>query len=564
MTTTTATTASSTAAATAAAAATTSSTAVNGAGIAVTLGIGSGIDTGALVTQLAAAQKAAPQQLITTRQTANTAQVSSLASIGGSIDSFASALKTLVAGGSLFTQPTSSASAVGVAAIAGSRIDSALSASLQVQRLAQAQTLVSADVADPAAAIGTGTFTLKTAAGGATITVDGSDNSLTGLAAAINAAKAGVTASVVNDGTGSRLVLKGGTGAAGAFTLTPDAGAAPGLSAYAYDPASGRNGLSVAQAAQDAALVLDGVAVTRPSNTVSDLLPGVKLTLSAVTDAPVAIGAAVPTDAIAEAVQDFVSAYNQVKGTLDGATASGVNGGAAGAFASDSTIRGVVTQLSQLTSTPLVSSGAVRTLADLGVKTNPTDGTLSVDTAKLNAVLAAQPDAVAALFNPTQSTGSANVRITSAMGSVAPGSYQLTDLVAGPPPSGKVNGLAMQVIGNRLVAPPKSGAEGLVLAVTADTASATLTVEPGLSGALQSIRDKLRSATGPLQALSDQLSTQARQITADQATLDTRSAAYQARLSTSFGAMNSRVSALKATQSYLEQQIKVWTNDTGN
>lgn len=562
MTTTTATTSGGTAAATAAAAA--SSAAVNGAGIAVTLGIGSGIDTGALVSQLAAAQKAAPQQLITSRQAANTAQVSSLAGISGGIDSFASALKTLVAGGSLFTQPTSSDGAIGVAAIAGSRIDSALSASLQVKQLAQGQTLVSAGVADPTAAIGTGTLTLKTAAGSTTVTVDSGNNSMAGLAAAINAAKAGVTASVVNDGTGSRLVLKGGTGAAGAFTLTPDAGAAPGLSAYAYDPASGANGLSVAQAAQDATLVLDGVTVTRGSNTVSDLIPGVKLTLSAATAAPVAIGAAVPTDAIAEAVQDFVSAYNQVKGTLDGATASGAAGAAAGPFASDSTMRGVVTQLSQLTSTPLVSSGAVRTLADLGVKTNPNDGTLSVDTAKLNSVLAAQPDAVAALFNPTQATSDANVRVTSAMGSVAPGSYQLTDLHAGPPPSGKVNGMAMQVIGSRLVAPPKSGAEGLVLAVAADTASATLTVEPGLSGALQSIRDKLRSATGPLQALSDQLSTQARQITADQATLDTRSAAYQARLSSSFGAMNSRVSVLKATQSYLEQQIKVWTNDTGN
>lgn len=548
---------------TASTAATTAAT-ITGSSIATTLGIGSGIDTTALVAQLASAEKAPQQALVTARQTANSAQVSTLASISSSIDSFASALKSLVGGGTLFTQPsTSNTLAVGVSAIAGTRIPSTLSANLQVTQLAQGQTILSADVADPTAAIGTGTMTLKTANGTSTITIDGSNNSLNGLASAINAAGAGVSASVVNDGTGSRLVLKGQTGAANGFSLTANAGADPALSSFSYDPSAASNGMSLAQAAQDAAIVLDGVHVTRPSNSVSDLIPGVKLSLQATTASAVAIGASVPTSAISEAVQDFVSAYNEVQSTLATATASSASGGTAGPFSSNSTIRGVTAQLSKLTSTPLVSTGAVRTLADLGVKTQQ-DGTLAVDTTKLANVLATNPDAVAALFNPTQTSSSAAVQIRSPMGSTPPGSYQLSNLVAGPPPSGTIDGQAMTVIGSRLVAPSTSKAAGLVVAVTSDTASVTLTVEPGLAGALQSIRDSLRSSTGPLQALSNSLTAQAKQITTDQANVDTRAAAYQARLSSTFTAMNSRVSVLKATQSYLDQQIKVWTNSSNS
>jgi flagellar hook-associated protein 2 len=537
---------------------------VNGSGIAVTLGIGSGIDTTTMVSQLVAAARAGQEAGVNTRESNNSAQVSSLATISSTIDSFASSLKSLVTGGTLFTQPTFSSSAIQVSAIAGSRIPSTLSSTLQVKQLAQAQTIMSAPVSDTGGAIGTGTLTLKTAGGSFAITLDSSNDTMAGLAAQINKANAGVTASIVNDGTGSRLVLKGAVGAANSFSLTPGDGADAGLSAYSYDPAAtSGNGMAAAQSAQDATLSLDGVTVTRPSNTISDLIPGVKLSLQSVMASPATIGASVPTDAISGSVNDFVSAYNAVKSTLDAATASGLNGGTAGPFSTNATIRGIMGQMAQLTSTALVSSGPIRTLADLGIRTQ-NDGTLSVDSTKLASVLASQPDAVANLFNPTQSVDNANVSIRSAMGSTPPGTYKLTNLVAGPPPSGMVNGVAMQVVSNRLIAPSSSGAGGLVLAVTTDTPSATLTVEPGLSGSLQSIRDNLRSATGPLAALSTTLSNQGTQISADKAKIEARLTTYQNQLTASFSTMNSRVSVLKSTQSYLEQQIKVWTNDTNS
>lgn len=540
---------------------TSTTSATNGSAIAVTLGIGSGIDTTALVTQLAAAEKAPQEALITTRETANTAQVSSLATISSSIDSFATALKALVGGGTLFTQPTSSSSAVGVSAQAGTRIPSNLAARLQVTALAQGQTIMSAR-RDATQSLATGTLSLATAQGSATITLDQSNNSLSGLATAINGANLGVSASVVNDGAGSRLVVKGPAGAANAFSLSEtDNGG--GLADFTYAASSNSGGMTQAQAATDAAMVLDGVNVTRPSNTVTDLIPGVKLSLNATTAAAVSIGASVPTDAITGAVNDFVGAFNEVKGVLATATATAASGGTAGPFGNDPTIRAMAGQLQALTTTPLVSSGPIRTLADLGVKTN-LDGTLAVDAATLNKVVATQPDAVAALFNPTQSSSSSSVQITSAMGQTPAGSYQLSNLTVGPPPTGSVNGKAMLAIGSLLVAPAGSGAAGLVIGVSADTAAATVTVEPGLSGALQAIRDGLRGGSGALTNLSNSLSTQAKQIATDRTAMETRATAYQARLSASFSTMNSRVSVLKATQSYLDQQIKVWTNSTNS
>ena len=538
------------------------STVAAASSIATTLGIGSGLDINGLVTQLAAAQKAPQEQLITTRDTANKAQVSALAGITSGIDSFASALSTLISGGSLFTQPTSSNdTALGVSAIAGGRIGG-LSANLQVNQLAQGQTLVSGAVADANAGVGTGGMTLTTSRGTFQLAIGDANDSLTGLASAINAAASGVSASVLNDGTGSRLVLKGPPGASAAFTLTADTGADPGLAAYAYD-GSGTGGLTKAQSAQDASMVLDGVTVTRSSNSIADLIPGVQLTLKATTTSPVAIGASVPTDAISDAVNNFVDSFNQLKATLDTDTASALNGATAGPFSGDPTIRGMMQQLGGLVSTPLISSGAVRTLADLGVSTG-NDGTLSVDASRLSAVLASNPDDVEALFNPTQSASSPQVQITSAMGKAAPGTYTLANLVKGPPPSGQINGQDFIVAGNRLVAPVKSGAIGLVIAVNGDVPSSTITVEPGLGGALQSIRDSLRASTGPLQALSDQLTKQASQIADDSAALDTRSDAYQAQLQTQFDAMQTQVTSLKATQAYLTQQIAVWTNSNNN
>ncbi|MDB5689734.1 MAG: flagellar hook-associated 2 protein [Sphingomonas bacterium] len=526
--------------------------------IAASLGIGSGIDTAQLVSDLAAAQKGPKEAQIAARETANTAKVSTLAGLASGIDGFATALTSLISGGSLYTQPTSSnAVALGVSAVPGGRIGG-LAATVRIDALALAQTIASGSIVGASGPIGQGNMTLTTSRGTFPVSVGADNDSLAGLARAINSANAGVAASVVSDTTGSRLVIKGAIGAAGAFTLTAAVDADPGLAAFTYDGQSG-GGMTLAQKAQDASILLDGVTVTRGSNTVSDLIPGVKLELKAVTTAPVSIASTQPVAELRQAVLDFVGAYNELKSSLDSATSSGLNGGAAGPLRSDSGVREMVRQLGRLTSTQLVSSGSLTTLADLGVRTG-NDGKLSVNTTRLDAVLAADPAGVEAMFNPTQSSSSPLLQITSAIGAATPGTYTITNVVAGPPPSGKIGGLDMIAGGARLIAPIKSGAGGLILAPLGAVASATIIVEPGLAGALQQIRDAVRTATGPLTSLSDRLKSEAKSIAKDRAAMELRADAYEATLRKNFTTMETRVSSLKATQSYLEQQVKVWTN----
>lgn len=527
------------------------------------LGAGSGLDIKSLVDGLAAAAKAPKEALIVKREEANAAKVSTLASVSNAIDSFAVALAGLISGGSLFSQPSVSDTSVFTAiAKPGARLGN-LSASIEVVQIAQAQTVASVPLANRADPVGQGELTITTATGSFAVTIDASNDNLDGLARAINASGAGVTASVVTGVDGARLVVKGATGEANAFTISVPDGTDSGLERFAFGP-SAVGGMTQAQAAQDAIVVVDGVQVRRATNSFNDLIDGVQIDLKrAAPGQTVSVGVTRPTEAIGQAVQDFVAAYNELMAMIAEATRPGVNGDG-GPLRGDLGLREMQRQLAQLPSTVLASEGTgPKTLAEIGVRTNR-DGTLGVNVGQLQQALANDPDGVEALFNPTQHSSSAFLTIKSAMGSVKPGVYTITNVVPaadGNPASGMLNGVAMTGIGVNLVARAGSPAIGLILGVSGAVGSATITIDPGLGGALQGIRDALRARGGPFEGSNDRFRAEAKKIAEDRELLETRSEKYYNQLLNTFTAMERRVSSFKATQSYLDQQIKMWTND---
>jgi flagellar hook-associated protein 2 len=379
---------------------------------------GSGIDIGNLVSSLVDAQYAIKRDQLTARSDTLNTKISDAASLLSGIKGFSSSLKTLVDSGSLMTQPTSSnTGVVTVSALSGAKLQG-LSASLEVTQLATAQTSASDYVADRTAAIGTGTFTLTfgtaTVSGGAMtaftagsgtpvdIAIDADHASLDGIAEAINAADAGVTATIVTDAGGARLMLQSATGAEQAFTLTASGTSDPALAAL--NVGVGATGSTIGTAAQEAGLLLDGIAVTRSSNVIDDLIAGVKIDLvSASPGKPVAIGNQRPIDDLEQVVGDFVDTYNQLQGIIK----ADINP-ISGSLSRDLAARTLMTSLSRLTLAPLNSgtpTGAPTTLAELGVTTNR-DGTLSVDTERLQKALTDWPDAVEAMFvNGDAATG---------------------------------------------------------------------------------------------------------------------------------------------------------------
>jgi flagellar hook-associated protein 2 len=531
--------------------------------IGYSLGIGSGLDIKALVDSLAAASRAPKEALIAKREQSNAAQLSTLAEVGAAIDFFASALSSLIAGGSLQSQPSlSDSSLFGASAVPGARLGG-LSASLEVLQLAQAQTLASAPLASRTAPVGQGALTLSTSTGSFTVTIGEDNDSLEGLARAINDARSGVTASILTEAGSARLVLKGATGESQAFTLSVAEGTDSWLERFAFDPGA-TGGMVRSQVAQDALLRVDGIDARRSSNSFSDLIPGVQFDLKrAAPGTVVTLGVTRPTAAIEQGMRDFVDAYNELAGLIARATAAGVGGKEGGPLRGDVGVREMQRQLSQLTSTVLASDGTgPRTLAEIGVRTNR-DGTLSLDAVQLKARLAEDPDGVEALFNPNQRSSSPFLTITSPIGRTKPGVYTITDAVPASdsaPASGLIDGVAALASGALLIAPASSRASGLIFSVSGAVASATITVDPGLGGALQSIRDALRARGGPLQSANERLSSEAKEIARARELMESRSETYYNQLIQQFTSMERQVSAFKATQSYLDQQIKIWTN----
>ncbi|MGN6270022.1 MAG: flagellar filament capping protein FliD [Sphingomonas sp.] len=489
---------------------TSTSTTSSTASIISQLKAGSGIDTGALVDQLVAAQFATKEDQLTAKGTALTAEISAVGQLQSDISGFASALSNLIKGGTLQTAPTSSNSGVAtVSALSGAKL-AGLSAQLEVDQLATAQSASTGVIADPTAAIGGGTLTLTfgtaTVSGGAMtgftagsgtpidITIDPAKSSLQDIASAINGAKAGVTATIVTDAGGARLMLKSATGEAQAFTLTAtEDPASPGLSAL--NVGVGASGTTIGTAAQDAKVTLDGVQFTRASNSFTDLIAGVQVDLvSAQPGTTVSIGSSRPTSALSQAVSNFVDTYNQMIGEVNSETDAKT-----GDLKQDSAARNLKSMLSQLTLTKLVSSsgdGSPTTLAEIGVGTNR-DGTLKIDPDQLSNALAKWPDQVEAMFADLQGT------------SVS--------------------------LGANVVA---SG-RGLLGALSSISASASSTIY-GLSASLT----KYKAAQSDLSDQQDKLKQQE---------TDTRT-----RLTQQFASMDAMVASYKSTQTFLQQQIDAW------
>lgn len=352
------------------------------------LGFGSGIDTKQLVDDLAEASRAPKVERIAALTLQNTTKISAVAQARADLDGFADSLELMVADGTLRSKATSSdESVMTVSARAGMTADS-FNATIIVNQLARAQTSVSAVVADRTAPIGQGTMTLAIGDKSFAITINAQNDSLDGLAAAINESGSGVTASLVNDEGGQRLVLKGRTGAANAFTLTPDAGADANLSQFSYGDSGS---MTLGQSAANAEFTVDGIAFSRASNIVDDVLNGMSVTLKkASAGQPVELGASRPLDIIRQTVGDFVSVYNQLKKSLSEASKlSGIG----------SSLRQLESELSGMVNKALTSHPTINNLAAIGVSTNK-EGVLILDQAKLDKALADDAGAVEQIFNP--------------------------------------------------------------------------------------------------------------------------------------------------------------------
>jgi flagellar hook-associated protein 2 len=303
--------------------------------------------------------------------------------------------------------------------------------SLEVQTLARAQTLKSEAFPATSATVGTGTLTISfgTYSGDnfalnadkatSNISIGAGQDSLAGIRDAINAANIGVTAGIVNDGTGYRLTVTSrdsGTANALRITVADDDATnsdAAGLSRLAFDgrSVSGVQNLTQTVGARDAVVVIDGIVITKPSNTITDALEGVTLKLlKENTPGVTTLGVSRDTSGVQSAVQSFVKAYNDLSKTIGGLTKYDAANKKASTLTGDSTVRSVQNRLRSLFNTTLATAGGgLRSLPEIGIMFQK-DGTLALDSTRLSAVLSEPTKDLSTLFaavgKPTDSLAS--------------------------------------------------------------------------------------------------------------------------------------------------------------
>jgi len=366
-------------------------------------GLASGLDTQSIIDGLTKIEQQ-PLDALRTQQTDFKTQVSVIGKLVGKVQTLQQAAKALSTNGAVgikattvntdFTATPSSQTQAG-------------SYQVSVQSLATAAQQRTAGFTPDASGITTVKGgTLQLTVQGKTydpITItDGM--SLGDVAGAIRATGAPISAVVLNNGTQQFLsVTDLNTGFTG-----PDNSTALNIT----ETSTGTQGQSlgfaqVGTGAQNALVTVDGLQFTRQSNTITDAIPGTTLTLKGKSNTTETFSAANDSATTSLNLQNFVNAYNDIVNFISQQQTPAAGTDRDAMLAGNSTLRSLKNDL-QRTMTSIVGSGTIRTLADIGLKTNFQDGTLTIDSGRLGSALAANPQAINQIFSdPTTGIGAA-------------------------------------------------------------------------------------------------------------------------------------------------------------
>lgn len=394
---------------------------------------GLNLDVQGLATQLVAADRAPEDARLTRQEQTLSVQMSGLGSLKGALSAFQSALQPL---------KTVSAFTVRTATVADTDFYTATASStaapgnydVEVLDLAKAHQLASGAFATADTAVGTGTLTIGQGSASFSVTIDSTNNTLAGIRDAINKAtdNTGVQATLIHEQNGTHLVLSATkTGAANAINVTT-AGGDGGLNQL-VDPNSLQK-LTQTQPAQDAHITVAGFDHYSATNSVDDAIDGVTLNLKAKTEADEPIALSVTSDdaSISKNVQNFVNAFNQLQKTFTSLRSFNPTSGQTGALFGDALLRQTEDQMRMDLSSPVAGlPSAYNSLAVIGI-TRQTDGTLAVDTTKLNAAIANGNGAVAQLFGSTDGVAARIYKhIDAQLATGAAFDYRNTSITAG-------------------------------------------------------------------------------------------------------------------------------------
>jgi flagellar hook-associated protein 2 len=373
-----------------------------------------GIDTKSIISQLMAVERI-PQTRLRERVSQLQRAQAAWSQIGDKLTALKTAADKLAPLGGAQKLVTVTSSSDAVVARAVGTPPSGTRAEIEVVNLAAAHAVRTTDTFASADA-SAGGRTLAVTIGGTTHTFASGDGTIGGLVDAVNAAKIGVSAKIVQTSAGvHELVLSADTtGAAHAFTASG---------------AGWAGAFATTRAGVDATLTVDGITIQRASNTFSDVIDGVELTLRAPTTGPASVTVERDAERLVESVKGMVDAANAALGYIANVTRSATDAAARGVLAGDTQARTAADGIRTAIAGGITGAdGVTRSAALLGISLTRT-GTITFDEAKLRESLAADPAAVLAALGRSGGSSSPALRVVSATSGAATGT-RIVDVTA--------------------------------------------------------------------------------------------------------------------------------------
>jgi len=411
-------------------------------------GLGSGLKVNDIVTAIVDAEKVPVKSKIDRDAKLATAQISAFGSINSALSTFKDSYKDLSKTSTFSAVSISSSDATVLTATAGIGAQTGVF-DIEVQAKAQAQSLATAAFVSPNDIIGTGTLTIRygsyatgTFAVNANttiqnITVDSTNNTLSTLRDSLNKDTTnGLSASIINDGSGYRLVLSSDkTGKNFAMEITAiDADGnntdnITGISRLIYNDIN--KNVTQTIAANDAQIVMNGLTITRDSNNIDSVITGVTLNLlDAKPGINIRLNVNSDTSTVDAQTKGFVSNYNTLIAQLNDFSKVDSSNGTKGVLAGDATVRSIENKLRGVLNNRLSHlTGSIKSFANLGIFTKR-DGTLEINETnaalpKFSTVLKNNIADIANFFTASGTTSDTQINFTSSNSVTVPGTYNV-------------------------------------------------------------------------------------------------------------------------------------------
>ena len=531
------------------------------------LNVGSGMNNSEIITSLVDAERIPALDRIEKNESSTKNKISAYGVLKSDISAFRDIIRNIQSSNAASHVGSSSNTTIAKFSTTGTTGSDNIDSSLVVSSLATTHTLVTGAYNNSGSTVGEGSLTIDfgtwsttssandtfTANSNSAITVTTSaSTTLTQLRDSINNATDNAEASILYNGTGYVLVIKGESGASNEVRVTPSGGSSATLTNNFSYTASTKN-LTQTVDGTDASFTVDGIAMTRSTNTISDLYNGYTLELEATSSSAINISSTQNLDNISALLSNFIDAYNAIYLNITEMTGAAFSEDeSTGPLAGDSLARSIQRELRSYSTKSLSGyEGGPYSMSLLGVQTNR-DGSLGLNTNVLKNSFAVAPKIVDAIFKNQLISDNAEVEVTSIGTDTEPGSYAITKTGS----DYFIDGVQMTANGTSYTS-GSGDSNGMVMNIaSSDVSSANIYYGKSLMTKIDTSLSNFLAFNGDINNRISNLTDKLSDFKDQKTTLDERMAMLTDRYALQFSSMEQSIAGLKETGNYLDQMLK--------